>query len=200
METPILAVAVLVAAYLAGSVDFAVVVGRIHGVDITSVGSGNPGAANVMRTLGRGPGAMVLAGDMLKGVVAAAMGMVAGGDPAGLWAFGAGAASVLGHCYPVFHRFRGGKGVATAVGVMLLTIPVGGLALIGIWLAGVALSRISAVGSLALSIAAVPVAMWQGVEGTALVVIGAMFLLVVLRHRTNIARLVAGEEHSVRRQ
>lgn len=200
MASPIVAALAIVAAYAVGSIDFAVVVARMHGVDIRSVGSGNPGAANVMRTLGRGPGVMVFAGDMLKGVVAAGMGMVAGGDPVGVLAFGSGLAAVVGHCYPVFHRFRGGKGVATAVGVVLFTIPVGGLVLVLIWGAGVGATRISAIGSLALAVASVPVAMWRGVTGLPLLLLGAMFLLVVWRHKHNIGRLVAGEERSLSRR
>lgn len=194
MALPVAAVLAIVFAYVVGSIDFAVVVARMHGVDIRSVGSGNPGAANVMRTLGRGPAAMVFIGDMLKGVVAAAMGMVVSGDPVGTLAFGAGLAAVVGHCYPVFHRFRGGKGVATAVGVVLFTIPVGGLVLGVIWAIGARLTRISAVGSLALAVASVPVAVWQGLRGLALLLLGTTFLLVVWRHKANIGRLLAGEE------
>lgn len=200
MALPVAAVLTILAAYIVGSIDFAVVVSRMHGVDIRSVGSGNPGAANVMRTLGRGPAVMVFVGDMLKGVVAAAMGMVAAGDPVGALAFGAGMAAVVGHCYPLFHRFRGGKGVATAVGVVLFTIPLGALVLILIWALGVAVTRISAVGSLALAVASVPVAMWQGVSGISLVLVGATFLLLVWRHKANIARLVAGEERMLSRR
>ncbi len=199
MPPLLLAVIAVAGAYIIGSLDFAVVVGRMHGVDIHSVGSGNPGTANVMRTLGRGPAAMVLVGDMLKGVVAAALGMVVSGDPQSALAVGAGLAAVVGHCYPLFHRFRGGKGVATAVGVVLLVVPLGGLVLAGIWLLVVAITRISALGSLALSLAAVPVVMWQGVKGMALVPLALIFLLVIVRHRTNIQRLLAGEEHSVTR-
>lgn len=199
MALPISTALAIVSAYIVGSIDFAVVVSRMHGVDIRSVGSGNPGAANVMRALGRGPAVMVFVGDMLKGVVAAAMGMVVSGDPMGALAFGAGLAAVVGHCYPVFHRFRGGKGVATAVGVMLFTIPIGGLVLALIWAIGARLTRISAVGSLALAVASVPVAMWQGLRGLPLLLLGATFLLVVWRHKANIGRLLTGEERLLSR-
>lgn len=200
MALPFAAVLAIVSAYTVGSIDFAVVVARMHGVDIRSVGSGNPGAANVLRTLGRGPAAMVFVGDMLKGVVAAAMGMVVTGDPVGALAFGAGLAAVVGHCYPVFHRFRGGKGVATAVGLVLFTIPIGGLILGLIWAIGARLTRISAVGSLALAVASVPVAVWQGVGGVPLLLLGATFLLVVWRHKANIGRLVTGQERLLSRR
>ncbi|HLT97217.1 MAG TPA: glycerol-3-phosphate 1-O-acyltransferase PlsY [Acidimicrobiia bacterium] len=187
----------LVAAYLIGSIDFAVVVARMHGVDIHQVGSGNPGTANVLRTLGRGPAIAVLVGDMMKGVLAAGMGMVAGGDPIGVWAFAAGLAAVVGHCYPIFHRFKGGKGVATAVGVVALTVPLAALVMGVVWGAIVGITRISALGSLGLSVAAVPLAIWRGVEGPAAVVLGVIFLLVIWRHRGNIRRLLAGEERTV---
>lgn len=200
MAFPVSAALAILSAYIVGSIDFAVVVARMYGVDIRSVGSGNPGAANVMRTLGRGPAVMVLVGDMLKGVVAAAMGMVASGDPVGSLAFGAGLAAVVGHCYPIFHRFRGGKGVATAVGVVLFTIPLGGVVLVLIWAVGTRLTRISAVGSLVLAAASVPVALWQGVGGLPLLLLGTTFLLVVWRHRGNIGRLVTGEERLLSRR
>jgi len=189
----------VVGAYIIGSIDFAVVVGRMHGVDIHQVGSGNPGPANVMRTLGRGPAAMVLVGDTLKGVIAAALGMVVSGDPQSTLAVGAGLAAVVGHCFPLFHRFRGGKGVATALGAVLFIIPVGGLVLAAAWLIVVAISRISALGSLTMALAGVPVAIWQGLRGTTLIPLALMFLLVIVRHRSNIQRLLAGEEHTVTR-
>lgn len=188
----------LLAAYLVGSIDFAVVIARMHGVDIRQVGSGNPGASNVLRTLGRVPAAMVFVGDMLKGLVAAAMGtLAAGGDPRSTLAFAAGLAAVLGHCYPVFHRFRGGKGVATAAGVLLFTIPIGGLALAAVWITVVAVLRVASAGSLAVVGLAIPAALWQGVRGPALVVLGAILALIVWRHRGNISRMLSGAERTV---
>lgn len=195
-----MAVLVLVGAYLIGSLDFAVVVGRMHGVDIFETGSGNPGTANVLRTLGRGPAAMVLVGDLLKGVIAAAIGMVVSNDPHSALTIGAGLAAVIGHCYPVFHRFRGGKGVATALGVVLLAMPTVGLGLAGLWIVVVLLTRVSALGSLALAVAAVPAAaVWGSLRDLALALLGGMFLLVVLRHSDNIRRLIRGEERSISR-
>ena len=124
LMTPGLAIPLaLMAAYVVGSIDFAVIVARMHGVDIHEAGSGNPGTSNVLRTLGRLPAAMVFIGDMLKGTVGAAMGMIASGvsNPMGPWAFAAGFVAVVGHCYPIFHKFKGGKGVATGAGVLLFT-------------------------------------------------------------------------------
>lgn len=189
----------LIAAYLVGSIDFAVIVARMHGVDIREVGSGNPGTSNVLRTLGRFPAAMVLVGDLLKGVIAAAMGWVAAGtaDPAVHWAFAAGLAAVVGHCYPVFHRFRGGKGMATALGALAFTVPL--VALVGgvLWLMTVWLSKTASLASMSVVAAAIPLAVWQGVGGWALVWLTGMVVLVVWRHRGNIVRMVRGSEQKV---
>jgi len=189
----------LVAAYLVGSIDFAVVVGRMHGVDIREVGSGNPGTSNVLRTLGRIPAAMVLTGDLLKGVVAAAMGMVASGvaDPTVHWALAAGLAAVIGHCYPVFHRFRGGRGMATALGALAFVLPLVALVDAVIWLAIVWLSKTAAAASLVAVAVTIPLAVWAGLRGLALVWLGAMLGLVVWRHRANIVRMVRGSEQKV---
>ncbi|CAN5767744.1 glycerol-3-phosphate 1-O-acyltransferase PlsY [soil metagenome] len=188
----------LLAAYVVGSVDFAVVVGRLHGVDIRQVGSGNPGTSNVLRTLGRLPAAMVFLGDMMKGVIGAAMGAVAASaEPMSVWAFLGGLSAVIGHCYPVFHRFRGGKGVATGAGVALFTMPIGALAVTAVWAAVVAVTRVASLGSLAVVVVAIPVALWQGVRGSALVVLAAILVVIVWRHRGNIRRMSKGGEQKV---
>lgn len=190
--------AAALAAYLIGSIDFAILVARMHGVDIRSVGSGNPGTSNVLRTLGRVPAVVVFVGDALKGVIAAAMGAVAsGGAPMGVWAFTVGLIAVVGHCYPVFHRFQGGKGVATAMGVIAFTVPLGALVLFASWAVVVAVTRTASLGSLVVAALGVPVAIWQGVRGPALVVLAGMLVLVVWRLRGNIARIARGGERKV---
>jgi len=187
------------AAYVVGSIDFAVIVARMHGVDIREVGSGNPGTSNVLRSIGRLPAAMVLAGDTLKGVVAAAMGLVASGTahPQIHWAFLAGLFAVVGHCYPIFHRFRGGKGVATGLGVLLFTVPIAGLITLLSWLVLVRLTKTASISSLAVMAVSVPLAMWQGASGLALLWLGATIALIVWRHRTNIGRVFRGDEQKV---
>ncbi len=189
----------IVAAYIVGSIDFAVVVGRMHGIDIHKEGSGNPGASNVLRTLGKVPAAMVFVGDMLKGTVGAAMGMIASGtaDPTVHWALLAGLAAVVGHCYPIFHKFKGGKGVATAGGVMLFVVPLVAIGSTLLWAVIVKLTKTASIGSLVLAAISLPLAMWQGVEGLALVWLGIMILLVVWRHRGNIGRMIRGNEQKV---
>ena len=193
-----IAVAIL-AAYLFGSIDFGVIVARMHGVDIRQAGSGNPGASNVFRTLGRLPAAMVFIGDTLKGTVAAAMGMVASAvvDPQVHWAFAAGLAAVVGHCYPVFHRFRGGKGVATSGGVLLFTVPLAAVIGITLWGLVVWLSKTASIASMLLVVIIVPLLVWQGVTGLGLVWVGLMIAVVVWRHRGNIQRMFAGNEQKV---
>jgi len=189
---------ILVISYLLGSVDFAVIVGRMHGVDIHKVGSGNPGTSNVMRTLGRAPAVMVFVGDTLKGVIAAAIGaFLSGQGPASPWTYAAGLAAVLGHCYPVFHRFRGGKGVATGGGVVLFAEPVGGLVLTLLWVVVAKGARVASIASLVVTVASVPVLIWQGVSGWALFWFGVMLGLVIYRHRGNISRIMKRREPSV---
>ena len=190
--------AILVVSYLIGSVDFAVLVGRMHGVDIHQVGSGNPGTSNVMRTLGRRAAAMVFIGDTLKGVIAAAVGTFLSGDGAtSAWTFAAGLMAVLGHCYPVFHRFRGGKGVATGGGVVLFAVPLGGLILTFLWVSVAKLGKVASIASLIVVAASIPILIWQGVEGWALFWFGMMLGLVIYRHRGNISRIMKRREPSV---
>jgi len=189
----------LIAGYVVGSIDFAVIVSRMHGVDIHKVGSGNPGTSNVLRTLGRVPAAMVLIGDTLKGVIGAAMGMVASGvpDPQMHWAFAAGLAAVIGHCYPVFHRFKGGRGVATGLGVLFFTVPLAGLIVLVAWLVLTKLTKVASISSLMVAAATIPLAMWQGASGLALVWLSSTVALVVWRHRANILRMMRGDEEKV---
>jgi glycerol-3-phosphate acyltransferase PlsY len=189
----------VVAAYVIGSVDFAVVVARMHGVDIRQVGSGNPGTSNVLRTLGRGPAAMVLIGDALKGVIAAAMGMFAAGstDPTVHWAFAVGLAAVVGHCYPVFHKFKGGRGVATGFGVVLFTVPVVAIIDLVVWGLITKIGKVAAIASMTVAAITIPLAVWQGVRGLSLVWMAATIALVVWRHRSNIIRMLRGSETKV---
>ncbi|MGI8518588.1 MAG: glycerol-3-phosphate 1-O-acyltransferase PlsY [Acidimicrobiia bacterium] len=189
---------ILALSYLLGSFDFAVLVGRMHGVDIHQVGSGNPGTSNVMRTLGRGPAAMVFIGDTLKGVIAAAIGaFLSGQGPESPWTYAAGLMAVIGHCFPVFHRFRGGKGVATGGGVILFAEPIAGLILTVLWVAIAKVGKVASVASLVVAIGSAPILIWQGVTGWALFWFGIMLGLVIYRHRGNISRIMKRRENSV---
>jgi glycerol-3-phosphate acyltransferase PlsY len=189
----------MLGAYLVGSIDFAVIVARMHGVDIHQEGSGNPGTSNVLRTLGRFPAALVFIGDTLKGTVGAAMGMVAAGsvDPQVQWAFAAGFCAVVGHCYPVFHKFKGGKGVATGGGVLLFTTPLVMVIDLAVWAVVVKLTKTASIGSMLLVLLTPPLLYWQGVRGWAWVWLGLTIALVVWRHRGNIERMYRGSEEKV---
>jgi acyl phosphate:glycerol-3-phosphate acyltransferase len=194
----------LVGAYVVGSIDFAVIIARMHGVDIHEIGSGNPGTSNVLRTLGRLPAAMVLVGDTLKGVIGASMGFVAGGlvgattsDGLSHWAFAAGLAAVIGHCYPVFHKFKGGKGVATGFGVLIFTVPLVALITGVVWAVIARLSKVASISSLIVIVLAIPLAIWQGVTGLSLMWMLLTIVLIVWRHRFNIERMVKGNEERV---
>ena len=188
------AVAVLLVAYLLGSVDFGVLVPRTLGVDIYRVGSGNPGASNVFRTLGKGPAALVLLGDSLKGVVAALLGGAVGGDALG---FAAGLAAVVGHSFPLWHRFRGGRGVATALGVAVALEPLVGLVLVALWLLVVLVGKVASVASLLVMALYLPGLAVAGQSLPALGWAAGIAVLVVVRHAPNIRRLLGGGERKV---
>ncbi len=108
-------------AYLCGSIPFAYLIARARGVDIFTVGTGNPGAANVFRSVGRGAGILALACDLLKGALPVAAAQLAGASH--WWAYAAGLAALVGHWYPLFLRFRGGAGLATTIGVGFALMP-----------------------------------------------------------------------------
>ena len=188
-------VVAVLAAYLIGSLDFAVVVARARGVDIYDVGSGNPGTSNVLRTMGKGAAAMTLLGDVLKGVVAAGMGFWVSGE---MWgAAAAGFFAVLGHCYPVFHHFKGGKGVATFAGMLLWIVPRAALVLIVIWIILVATTRVASIGSLTVILLTIPAALLEGIETTAILWLAASVVVVAFRHKGNISRLLGQGERKV---
>ncbi len=189
------AILAFAAAYLLGSIDFGVLIPRLAGVDIYSVGSGNPGASNVARTMGRGWAAAVLAGDAAKGLAAVAFADLWVGGAAG---YAAMLAAVAGHCYPVWHRFRGGKGVATAGGALLWLHPMVSIGAALVWVAIAWLTRIASIGSLVIMVGLVPAAAVTGARGLELLWLAGTVALVVYRHRGNIERLVRGEERKVR--
>jgi glycerol-3-phosphate acyltransferase PlsY len=194
MASGFMSVVLVAAGYLLGSLPFAVLISRaLNLADPRSYGSGNPGATNVLRSGSRTAAALTLLGDAGKGAVAVWLGR-AFGDGGGLLAILCGAAAFCGHVFPVFLRFRGGKGVATFLGVLLAFEPWLGLACCGVWLAVAAASRYSSLAAL-MAAAAAPagLAAAQGPDARAAVVL-AMSALLAWRHRANIARLVAGTE------
>jgi len=184
----------LVGAYLLGSFPTAGLVGSRRGHDPAAEGSGNPGASNVYRLMGRRAAALVFAGDLIKGVAAAAVGAAAGGR-AGL--FACGAAAVVGHCFPVGRWRRGGKGVATAAGIALVALPLAAAIAGGAWLAIAAITRKASLASLVAIVLVPAAAAIIGRPGREVVAAAAIAVLVVARHRGNLARLLRGQERSL---
>jgi len=191
-----------VVAYLIGSIDFGVIVPRILGVDIYTTGSGNPGTSNVMRSLGKGPAALVLIGDGAKGAGAAAIGsawatVVTNTASVETLAFACAFAAVLGHVAPIWHRFRGGRGVATAIGAAIFLAPIFGILLAVIWLVVTLVFKIASIASLGAMMVYVPGFAFSGFRDWSLAWAAAIAILVVVRHAPNIRRLVSGSERSV---
>jgi len=192
----------LVVAYLIGSIDFGVIVPRMLGVDIYTTGSGNPGTSNVMRSLGKGPAALVLLGDGAKGAVAAAIGaawatVISNTASVETLAFACAFAAVLGHIAPIWHRFRGGRGVATAIGAAIYLAPLFGIVLAVIWLIVTLVFKVASVASLGAMVLYVPGFALSGYRGWSLAWAAAIAVLVVARHAPNIRRLASGSERSV---
>lgn len=190
----------IVLAYLLGSISFAVLVSRVMGLaDPRSYGSHNPGATNVLRTGNKLAAALTLLGDGAKGWVAVMLARAFGPR----WGLDEGAIALValavfvGHLYPVFHRFHGGKGVATAAGVLLALHPLLGIGALATWLLIAFFFRYS---SLAALVAAVFAPLWDLFvfgPGPNALAIAAMSALLVWRHRGNLAKLVQGKESRI---
>jgi glycerol-3-phosphate acyltransferase PlsY len=182
--------------YVSGSIPFGLLIGKASkGVDVRGIGSGNIGATNVLRAAGKGAAALTLALDMLKGWGPVALGRIVGASDA--LVAGVALAAFLGHLYPVFLRFRGGKGVATFLGVLLALLPKVAFLVAGVWLLIAAVFRYSSLAAV-VAAAASPLLVWL-LDGrrdfVALAVVLSGFILI--RHRENMRRLVAGEERRI---
>jgi len=192
----------LVASYLLGAIPFGLVTVRlVKGIDLRTVGSGNIGATNAMRVLGKPLGLLAFALDVAKGFVPAAViapWCTAAGDASIATAVLFAAAAVLGHVFPVYLGFKGGKAVATSCGGLLaidpLVVLIGGAA----WLVALGTARMVSVASLAMALAFAGAAWWRAprFEGGIFLAVGtsALLVLIVWRHRSNIGRILAGTE------
>jgi glycerol-3-phosphate acyltransferase PlsY len=184
-------VALLPAAYLLGTFPSALLVARANGVDIAAVGSGNPGASNVTRALGWRKGVWVFVLDALKGAVAAGLGLLVDGRPAGYWL---GAAAIVGHVFPIIRRVRGGKGVATGGGVMAVLQPLVAVVLMIAWFA---VSRLTAKASIASIVVVTLLPVGVAVTGSPGWEVAAsigLCALVMARHLGNMKRLMTRGE------
>ena len=196
---------VVIVSYLLGSINFAYITARIMGIDISSEGSGNPGTSNVLRTLGKGSAAIVLLGDLFKGAIP----IIFFYQDQYFLVYGL--AAVLGHIYPVFYKFKGGKGVATYLGVyvatvlmnpynsdlfnieifQILNIPV----LAFFYFVVFKTTRVSAIASLATVLVTVSLLIYINNEISNVVVLVILFVLILIKHSENIKRLRQGKEN-----
>ena len=178
--------------YLAGSVPFAYLLARLKGIDVRQAGSGNVGAANVLRTTGLWRGVIVMSLDVAKGIGAVAIAhMLAGGTA--LIAL-TGAAAVVGHVYPVWLRFHGGKGVAVAAGVFTMLSPGATAMAAALFLVIAWMTRYISLASIAATLALPPAAWILGSPLSVVLVAAGTSILILFRHRTNWHRLRAGTE------
>lgn len=186
----------LAAAYLLGSVPFAMLSSKLFGLaDPRSYGSGNPGATNVLRSGNKKAALLTLIGDALKGTVAVVVAQQAGlsDNQIALVAL----AVFLGHLYPIFLKFKGGKGVATAAGVLLALDPLLGLATVGTWLLVAYVSRYSSLAALCAAAAAPLYSALLHGASTQTVIVGILGMALIGKHWQNIQRLLAGQETKI---
>ncbi len=203
-----------VVGYLLGSVNFAVLVANRHGIDILKAGSGNPGATNVKRVLGQGPGNLVFALDALKGLVGAGLPwtviqfIVLGLTTDELFLVGVAGfiGTLLGHCFSCFLGFKGGKGVASTIGGLLVLLPVPIVIGAALWALAFYTTRYVSVASLALGLS-LPFSCWflpkfapLQFSSTELAFAGAIALFNLWTHRSNINRLIRGDENKFSKQ
>ena len=187
----------MLAAYLAGSFSSAITLSRIMGFpDPRSQGSNNPGATNVLRIAGKKAAALTLLGDMLKGLIPVLIAHAVFVDS--LYIALVGLSAFIGHCYPLYYRFEGGKGVATAIGFVVAFDWQMGLAVIAIWLLVARISKLSALAALTAFIA-LPIihALWRD-DPMVSITLAAMSIILVYRHKSNIRRLFSGTEEKSR--
>lgn len=185
---------ILPVAYLLGTFPSAILIARANGIDIATVGSGNPGASNVTRALGWRKGVWVYVLDAGKGALAAGLGLAIEGRPAAYWC---GAAAVLGHMFPLFRRFKGGKGVATGSGVLLIVQPVLAPLAVGLWWLISRLTGKAALGSV-IAVALVPIGLIvQSKPAWEFFAVAGLCALILIKHTGNIMRLIRREEHSL---
>ncbi len=188
----------LLIAYLLGSLSGALLLGRVRGVDIRRQGSGNAGGTNALRTQGVWFALGVVIIDVGKGVLAAGLvpGLLSGGSPAWWLPSACGFGAILGHIYPLYYGFRGGKGVATFAGALVALAPLVLAGVLAVWVLVVIASGYVGLSSMLAVCAAVPLSWWLVEEPAAMIgFAAASAVLVVFVHRANIARLRAGREN-----
>lgn len=182
----------LIPFYLLGAFPTGVLVSKLYGIDITGQGSGNVGATNVARVVGKRAGIFTLLGDVAKGALGASISYVVFGDS---WpAAAAAAAVVLGHCFSLPPYLKGGKGVATAIGVIATVSPVLALIAVAVFVVTFLASKIVSLSSLLAAVVVPVAAILMNFGDAATIALGVISAVVVFRHRENIQRLIEGRE------
>lgn len=206
MET-VIKLSFVVVAYLLGSIPAGLLISRLRGVDIRSVGSGNIGATNVFRSVGKGWGSLTFLFDALKGFIPAygfplLFARPDMAEPGEALALAFGCAAIAGHNWPVFLRFKGGKGVATSAGVLLGIVPSAFLIGLATWILLLGLTGYVAVASMgaAVAISCAGWLLYQSHGPLLPITLTALGLVVIYTHRSNIQRLMNGTEHRFRRK
>lgn len=186
-------------AFLVGSIPWGYVIGKLKGVDLRKVGSGNIGATNVLRTVGRKEALLTLILDLSKGTVPVLLfRTIYPTEESFFFAGIVGISAILGHCYSPWLKFKGGKGVATSLGVLLAYVPLAGVITILIWITSYKLSKISSLGAL-VAFALLPgIVFLLGYSREVLLFTVLITIIIYLRHRENIVRLIQGKEQKIR--
>ncbi len=198
--------AALALGYLLGSLNTSIIVGRLYGKDITGHGSKSAGLTNTLRVLGRPAAALVLAGDVLKGVAACLIGLrlgvyvQSGGGRDCVSLLAAGAGSVIGHNWPVYFGFKGGKGMLTAAAVMFMISWPATLISLGVFVAVIAVTRYVSLGTICAALFFVAISFLPAFGNTVYFQIfaGLMAVMIIFKHRANIERLRAGTESKLK--
>jgi len=186
----------LIAAFVLGSIPFGIITAKVKGIDLKKVGSGNIGATNVLRSLGKWPAVITLLGDILKGTLAVAIGKYSGVEP--LYEGLIGIAAILGHNFSIFLGFKGGKGVATSLGVLLMYTPLAALVTLIIWIGVVLFTKYSSLGAI-VSFALLPlnIMLFDFQDKTKIIISILISLFIIIRHKDNIKRLMKGTERKI---
>lgn len=186
-----------IAAYLIGSINFAIIFSRLKGTDITKKGSGNPGTMNVLRSVGKLWGVLTFICDCAKGVVFAVIGMYWVGSPD--WLFILGVITIVGHVLPVYSKFKGGKGVATSIGVFIVAYPVVGAVVLAVLIIMLLFIKYGFIGSIVCISAVTVYSCIAGRDNVTVIVCSlVIWAIVVVRHYSNIKRLIRGEENTLK--
>jgi len=186
----------LIVAFVLGSIPFGIITAKVKGIDLKKVGSGNIGATNVLRSLGKWPAVITLLGDILKGTLAVAIGKYSGVEP--LYEGLIGIAAISGHSFSIFLGFKGGKGVATSLGVLLMYTPHVALVTLVVWIGVVLFTKYSSLGAI-VSFALLPlnIILFDFQDKTKFFISILISLFIIIRHKDNIRRLMKGTERKI---